>query len=49
MEVILVQGPAVKLRQIADRLISCKGRPHRPAHAFEHDHSAAFTPRVIKK
>jgi CopG family nickel-responsive transcriptional regulator len=25
MEVILVQGPAGKLRQIADRLISCKG------------------------
>ncbi len=25
MEVILVQGPAEKLRQIADRLISCKG------------------------
>ncbi len=25
MEVILVQGPAVKLRQIADRLIACKG------------------------
>lgn len=25
MEVILVQGPAVKLRQIADDLITCKG------------------------
>lgn len=25
MEVILVQGPAAKLRQIADQLISCKG------------------------
>ena len=25
MEVILVQGPSVKLRQIADRLIACKG------------------------
>jgi len=25
MEVILVQGPALKLKQIADRLIACKG------------------------
>ncbi len=25
IEVILVQGPAAKLRQIADRLVSCKG------------------------
>ena len=25
MEVILVQGPAIKLRQIADELITCKG------------------------
>ena len=25
MEVILVQGPAAKLRQIADELITCKG------------------------
>jgi CopG family nickel-responsive transcriptional regulator len=25
MEVILVQGPAGKLREIADRLLGCKG------------------------